>query len=78
MSFLFILAIMIKYDDSRHKGVIMKNNVSLFAGPNEQYHALGIVPLACQVQVQESKDQWCKIKSDHGCGWVLANSITVI
>lgn len=73
-----IFALLVKHNDLQHKGVVMKENTSLFAGPNEQFHVLGTVPLASKVTVVELQDQWCKIKHSNSCGWILSDSIAVL
>jgi uncharacterized protein YgiM (DUF1202 family) len=74
----FIFALILKHNDLQHKGVVMKENTSLFAGPNEQFHVLGTLPIASKVAIVESQNKWCKIKHSQGCGWILSDSIAVL
>jgi hypothetical protein len=74
----FIMALFIKYYDKQSKGIVMKENSVLFAGPHEQFHTLGTLPIASKVSVVEQQNNWCKVKNAQHCGWMLADSIAVL
>lgn len=75
---IFIFALYLKYNEIQYKGIVMKENVAIFAGPNEQFHVLNTLPIASEVTIIESQKQWCKVQHSKGCGWILSDSITVI
>jgi len=62
----------------QHKGIIMKSNVSLFAGPDEQYHVVTSLPQASCVEINEQRQEWYKIRYNNMAGWVHKDSLTVI
>lgn len=62
----------------QRRGIIMEHGVSLFAGPDEQYHVLGSLDKASQVTVYEERSSWCKISHEKEFGWVRKDSIVVV
>lgn len=62
----------------QRKGIVMKPQVSLYAGPDEQFHVLGCLEGASEVIVHEQRPSWCKISTEHGSGWVVRDSIVVV
>jgi len=63
---------------AQHKGIVMKSNVSLFAGPDEQYHVLSPVDQASCVNIIEQRNAWYKIKYKNSTGWVTKDSLMVL
>lgn len=63
---------------NQRRGIVMKHTVSLFAGPDEQYHVLGSLNVASEVIVHEQRPSWCKVSTGHGSGWVVQDSIVVL
>lgn len=73
----FIL--MVKYHSlTRRKGIVMESNVSIFAGPDDQYHVLASLPQASCVNVTSQREKWCKIKHNDVAGWVMKDTLTVV
>ncbi|MCX5922613.1 MAG: SH3 domain-containing protein [Candidatus Dependentiae bacterium] len=72
------LAVVIKYKSLQQRGVVMKPNVSVFAGPDQQYHVVGVLNAACPVTLVEERESWCKIKHQRCSGWVPKEMITVV
>lgn len=68
-----------KYSNMRQRiGIVTHNQVTLYSGPNEQYHALGSVDEMAEVLVQEQQNAWCKIKHARLVGWVPSDKILVV
>ena len=63
---------------NQHRGIVMRHNVSLFAGPDEQYHVLGSLDGVSEVVVHEQRPSWCKVSTEQGSGWVVQDSIVVV
>lgn len=73
------IALGFKYHNiNQRRGIVMKQHVSLFAGPNEQYHVLGTLDGISEVIVYEQRPPWCKVSTEHGSGWVAQDSIVVV
>jgi hypothetical protein len=62
---------------NQRRGIIMKQHVSLFAGPDEQFHILGSLEGGSEVIVHEQRPSWFKISTDQISGWVMQDSIVV-
>lgn len=63
---------------NQRRGIVMKHNVSLFAGPDEQYHVLGSLDSTSEVIVLEQRPSWYKVSTEQGSGWVARDSIVVL
>lgn len=66
------------HNDKRRIGIVMKQNSVLFAGPDEQYHALGHLERAMEVTIEEQRDSWYKISTVKESGWVMHDVIAVV
>lgn len=82
LSILIVLCanlVLLKYFvDQRVHGIIIHPHVSLYAGPQSDYHVIGFVDEACDVSVHDRKDQWVKIKYKNMRGWIQEDMIAVI
>lgn len=75
----FVLGLTLKYYDAlQQKGVVMKQQNQIFAGPNEQYHVVGTLPIASCVKIIEQRGSWCKIKYSQDAGWVKSETLTIV
>lgn len=73
------IALGFKYHSiKQHRGIVMKPHVTLFAGPDEQYHVLATLDQASQLIIKDQRNDWFKVMSEHGSGWVMQDSIVVI
>jgi len=71
--------LILKYHSvTQHKGIVMKSDVSIFAGPDEQYHSLATMQQAEYVLVADQRDQWYKIKYKNITGWVMKDALAVV
>jgi uncharacterized protein YgiM (DUF1202 family) len=66
------------HSNSQRRGIIMKQAVSLFAGPDEQYHVVGALEKGAQVFVHEQRSSWCKVSHATGSGWLAHDAIVVV
>jgi len=66
------------YSINQRRGIVMKPQVTLFAGPDEQYHALNSLDQASHVIINDQRDNWFKVMSESGSGWVMQDSIMVV
>lgn len=73
------IILVIKYQSlKQRRGIVMKSNVSILAGPDEQYHILASVPQAACVEVIQERDSWCKVRNHTVTGWIVKDSLTVV
>jgi hypothetical protein len=71
--------LIVKYSTMHQRvGIVTGNQVALYAGPNEQYHTLGLVDEMAQVLVQEQRNSWCKVNYAQLTGWVPSDKILVV
>lgn len=63
---------------TRVRGIVMQDQTNLFIGPCVDYQIIEQLATAQQVKVLYKKEDWYKIKSNHGVGWVQAQSIDII
>lgn len=73
------IILVIKYKSlKQRRGIVMKSNVSLLSGPDEQYHVLASLPAASCVDVIQERDSWCKVRNNSVIGWIVKDSLTVV
>lgn len=60
------------------RGIVMQDQTNLLIGPCVDYQIIEQLAKAQQVKVLYKKEDWYKIKSNHGVGWVQAQSIDII
>jgi tetratricopeptide (TPR) repeat protein len=71
-----IFILMVKYRDlSDERGIINTSEVSVFALPDMQCHALGKLTELDELKIQQTKPGWCKIHYKELEGWVCADKI---
>jgi tetratricopeptide (TPR) repeat protein len=58
--------------------VVFEDNATLLVGPNLEYHSVGKVNAGTRVVVTQHQDNWCKITSETGTGWVEKKSIALV
>ncbi|MDR3551032.1 MAG: tetratricopeptide repeat protein [Candidatus Babeliales bacterium] len=73
------IMLVIKYQSlKQRRGIVMKSNVSILAGPDEQYHVLASLSAASCVEVIQERASWCKVRNNNITGWVVKDSLTVV
>lgn len=60
------------------RGVIIKEKVSLFTGPHDQYDTLGQLSLYDEVQINETRLGWYKVARNGRNGWIPSKSVTIL
>jgi len=58
--------------------VVHKAQTPLFAGPNNQYHAMSMLPAGSQVSICKQRATWCKIACGNNVGWVESSALVVV
>jgi hypothetical protein len=71
------LTVLIWWVHSRDTGIVIKES-SLFIGPNTEFHTVGTVHPTDQVVIGQRAEQWYKIKSTQGSGWIESTGIELI
>lgn len=71
---LFVKATLQRYTG----GVIIEKEVSLRAGPQKEYDAVGAVTSGDQVTIIKKNDNWYLVKAGSNRGWVPGNAVIVI
>lgn len=66
------------YDSWYIHALVIKDRVSLYAGPDEQFEVLGTLPLASTVRVLERAQGWYKIDYNNQHGWAVGTTMALI
>ena len=65
------VSVAVKYQESRyHHGCIIQKGDTLFAGPHEQYHAIGSCDDMAFVAIEQQTKNWCQIRYKKLLGWM--------
>jgi tetratricopeptide (TPR) repeat protein len=67
-----------RYYEQQPYGIVVVSAAPLAVGPHEQYHAVGQVTIADQVQLIEKRDKWYRVARGNTQGWIIADAIEVI
>ncbi len=59
-------------------GIVLKDNLVVYAGPDDAFHELATLSKTKQIAVCECQDKWMKIYSDKCTGWVCQDSIAIV
>jgi len=59
-------------------GIVLKDNLVVYAGPDEAFHELGSLAQAHQVSICEHQDKWLKVRSGDYAGWVCDDNIALV
>ncbi len=60
------------------KALAMQEDVTVYAGPGTEYHAMGTIPCAQKVTVKVQNQTWSKITGGSYTGWVPNTAIEII
>ena len=60
------------------RGQLTKESASLFAGPHEQYHAVGTVSLLDELRIDAKRTGWYKVAGSNKQGWIPSADIALI
>jgi hypothetical protein len=70
------VVIMVKYAvDTKSYGLVCKETVPVYAGPNEHFHILGNLDCLDMVSLEQRSDGWYKVAHEGSMGWVCAEAI---
>lgn len=72
------VAMAVKYKEREKIGIIITDKVDIFAGPNQEYHALATLNHIDQVVIQDKKFDWYKIKHGTCVGWVPIITVQLV
>lgn len=78
---LFLVGILLNVEYKKthtHYGIITRNNISLFAGPQKDFSIVGPLSYANQVAIQEKREGWYKVKYGSQLGWIEAEAIQIL
>lgn len=69
----------IKHNEQNNnkKGIIIEK-ISVYAGPNKDYHIIGTLNLAEEVKINHKDNEWCKVSNNKLTGWVLSGAIFIL
>lgn len=59
-------------------GIVMEKEATVFAGPDENYHALAQIAQARELVLKDVDEHWCKVAHEQGTGWVKREAITIV
>jgi len=77
-TFLFV-AVVVKYRAIVYpKAIVTKPSISVFSGPDENFHVIGNLSLADELQIKKQRNSWYKISYNHIVGWVSADSLEIV
>ena len=60
------------------RGIVMKKESQLFAGPHVGYHPVGAVSLADELCVCEKRPGWYKVLGHDAHGWIPSSNLEII
>jgi tetratricopeptide (TPR) repeat protein len=70
------VVIMAKYAvDAKSYGLVCKETVAIYAGPNEHFHILGNLDYLAIVSLEQRSNEWYKVAHEGNVGWVCAGAI---
>lgn len=58
--------------------LVHKAQTPLFAGPNNQYHTMSMLPAGSQVSICKQGATWCKIACGNNVGWIESSALVVV
>ncbi len=59
-------------------GIVVPQTITLFTGPDDNFHQLGTLNTAQEVVIQDERPNWYKINYNQLTGWVHADAIEKI
>lgn len=60
-------------------GIVTKKGVTLYIGPNEQYHTVGhLEPADMVALIEQRSSEWYKVTKEHMSGWVPSSAIQLV
>ena len=63
---------------NKPSGIVTKENLIVYAGPNDEFHDIGTVIQADHLTICQEEKEWLKIKYNDIQGWVSRNDVAVI
>lgn len=59
-------------------GVVAQEKVPLYAGPDENFHIITIIPFVEFVAISDQREGWYKVRHGDSVGWIRADVIQVV
>src|SRR5579872_1555476 len=73
------LGLRINYvQNSQSIGIVTADSVALYSGPDERYHSVGALKKMDELQIQEMRESWCKVRHRTGQGWMKKDALEVV
>lgn len=60
------------------KGIIVKEKVSLYSGPDEQFEIISTVPMGSLVTIRAAAHGWYKVRYHDRSGWVVGTTVALL
>jgi len=68
----------IRYFKNFQKTGVILQNTKVYAGPDENYHGLGLLNISDKVKIKDIQDNWMKISNKNINGWINKEAIFII
>jgi tetratricopeptide (TPR) repeat protein len=79
ITILFTGALYLKYEiDTTRYGIIMENDLIVYAGPDKEFHKLGSFARTREVTICEQQEKWLKVQDQGLVGWVPLEHVAII
>ncbi len=73
-----VLVAMKYYVDNSCYGLVSREGIHLYAGPNERFHELGDLAQLAMVSVKQKERDWYKITHASRTGWIPADALEIL
>jgi len=68
-----------KYDLTfMRSGIIMEKNLTVYAGPGDDFHELGSLAKATEISICDEHNDWIKIRDQKLVGWVPLKKVEIV
>ncbi|TET06545.1 tetratricopeptide repeat protein [Candidatus Dependentiae bacterium] len=79
ITILFTGALYLKYEiDTTRYGIVIENDLIVYAGPDKEFHKLGSFARATEVTICEQQERWLKIQERGLIGWIFLEHVAII
>ena len=78
VALLLCVPIISAYRLHKERGVIIKQEVQLYNGPNTSFHTVETLQSGALVRVEQHKEGWCQIAYNGLRGWLIADDLALV
>ena len=78
MGLLLAVPLGMHFFESSYCTALVTEQISLYAGPDVQYHVVAQADPYAQLKVHELRASWCKVGYSNTIGWVPLEKIVIV